>query len=709
MRLVTTLTLALLLAPAALAQPCDPADTSEPCPDTTAAHRYFPLEVGNQWQYYQPPFEEPATHWSWRITGETEIGGQTYFELVRCDEAGDGSADCAAPVPIRYDAEHAMIVRRDGDEETWWDELPCRLDVDFNGTEEFYECTGPGIEEGQFTPATGRYGATVEVLPDTLSGDTHKGFSRFAHQDWEVYAGLGVTAFRYELQGEPTRLVHAIVGGEQVGTPAFATCDPSEPDGIPCPDTTDWRRYFPPLAVGNQWQYNYEGFCSDIDPCRTGREVVGSEVIEGVEHFLVRWCRQYIEGNVTCTEPVLVSYETYGLEECILSLPFNYSGVPNCEGYDYYHHISGRYGGVFDLGEGPSLEGTMKEVDSIGGFTSYFAGVGRTSSTGDGSEFGEYLIYARIDGVEYGTPAFAMCDPSDSDPDIACPDTTDWRRYMPLAVGNEWQYREPFAGYEVYWGWRITGETEIGGRTYFELERCNEAEDGTVSCGEPQFVRYSDEYASVVRYGEDGDTWWPGVPCRLDLPFGGTPETDFYECEGGVFERYFGVWGEYDAMWNLPPDVVSGDTRKHIGVGAMDGVTLYAGLGLVSTEDELHPEPTQLVYARIHGETYGTPAFSFPTADEPGASAPAAFALRAVYPNPAGEAAVVAYALDRAQDVTLEVLDVLGRVVRTEEVGAQAAGPHEAHVATDVLPSGLYLVRLRGEDAEATRRLVVLR
>src|SRR5690606_17938228 len=121
MRLVTTLTLSLLLAPAALAQPCDPADASEPCPDTTTAHRYFPLEVGNQWQYYQPPFEEPATHWSWRIMGETEIGGQTYFELQRCDEAEDGSADCAAPVPIRYDAEHAMIVRRDGAEETWWD------------------------------------------------------------------------------------------------------------------------------------------------------------------------------------------------------------------------------------------------------------------------------------------------------------------------------------------------------------------------------------------------------------------------------------------------------------------------------------------------------------------------------------------------------------------------------------------------------------
>ena len=520
MRLVTTLTLSLLLAPAALAQPCDPANTSEPCPDTTAADRYVPLEVGNQWQYYQPPFEEPATHWSWRITGETEIGGQTYFELVRCDEAEDGSADCAAPVPIRYDAEHAMIVRRDGDVETWWHELPCRLDGDFNGEA---VCTGPGAESFVLSVIGGTYGAAVEVPPDEVSGDTRKLFEEYPGTGPELYAGLGATAFHYDLVEHPTRLVHAIVGGEQVGTPAFATCDPSEPG------------------------------------------------------------------------------------------------------------------------------------------------------------------------------------------DIACPDTTDWRRYMPLAAGNEWQFREAIDYDEiVYWGWRISGETEIGGRTYFELERCNEAADGTVTCGEAQPVRYSDEYARVVRYGEDGDRWWPGVPCELALPFGEMTGAEYYECIEGVFERYFSVEGEYDTTWDLPPDVVSGNTLKHFGVGPMDGVTLYAGIGPVEFEDEYHPEATRLVYARIDGEAYGTAAFSFPLSDEPAAS-PAAFALRAVYPNPAREAATVAFTLDRAQDVTLEVLDVLGRVVRTEEVGPQAGGPHEARLATAALPSGLYLVRLRGDGAEATRRLVVLR
>lgn len=512
MRLVTTFT--LLLAPATLAQPCDPEQSSEPCPDTTAAHRYFPLAVGNQWQYYQPPSEGPAEHWSWRITGETEIGGQTYVELVRCDEVGGGSADCAAPVPIRYAAEHAMIVRRDGDEEWWWNELPCRLDGDFNGEA---ACTGPGAESLTAPVLEGAYGATVEVPPDEVSGDTRKRFGGLGGApgfETELYAGLGATEFRYDLVENPTRLVHADIsgeepylGGEQVGTPAFATCDPSEPDGIPCPDTTDWKRYFP-LEVGNRWQYVRDVFFEDDDD-HYGVEVLGTEEIEGVEHFRLHECER-TEVNVTCGESFLVRYD----EAIRAVLRRDQSGeTPSYSPYSSdlgrafwdTESVSGEYGFSFDLGSGPTVEGTRKN--------------------------------------------------------------------------------------------------------YF-------------------YVAGGEEYVS--------------------------------------------------------------------------------GIGPVLYTIEASPDEDRLLYARIGGETYGSPAFVFPTADEPGASAPAAFALRSVYPNPAREAATVAFSLNWAQEVTLEVLDVLGRVVLTQEVGPQAAGPHEARLNTDVLPSGLYLVRLRGDGAEI-RRLVVLR
>src|SRR6056297_1731310 len=201
MRTATAFLLVFLALPA-LAQPCDPAQTDEVCPDTTDWHRYFPLDVGNQWQYYQPPFEEPETHWSWTITGETEVDGQTYFELERCDEAAEGSATCDEPLLLRYDDEHELIVRRTDTGEEWWDMLPCNLGGAFNtGTsfDEPQECTGPAAG---FVPVSlqGGYDATVAVPPDEVTGDTRKEFTLYPGTGPEMYAGLGVTKYFYDLQ-----------------------------------------------------------------------------------------------------------------------------------------------------------------------------------------------------------------------------------------------------------------------------------------------------------------------------------------------------------------------------------------------------------------------------------------------------------------------------------------------------------------------------
>src|SRR5690606_16719375 len=162
----------------------------------------------------------------------------------------------------------------------------------------------------------------------------------------ELYAGLGATAFYYDLQEHPTRLVHAIVGGEQVGTPAFATCDPSEPDGIPCPDTTEWKRYFP-LEVGNRWQYVRDLFFEE-DDLHYGIEVIGAEEIEGVEHFRLRRCQE-TKTDASCGASFLVRYGeasravlrrhedgedvSYGLysDVCDLGLPFDFYGSVYCE------------------------------------------------------------------------------------------------------------------------------------------------------------------------------------------------------------------------------------------------------------------------------------------------------------------------------------------------------------------------------------------
>jgi hypothetical protein len=92
--------------------------------------------------------------------------------------------------------------------------------------------------------------------------------------------------------------------------------------------------------------------------------------------------------------------------------------------------------------------------------------------------------------------------------------------------------------------------------------------------------------------------------------------------------------------------------------------------------------------------------------NEPGAAGPARGALD-VAPNPFRDGATLALTLDRAQAVTVDVLDVLGRRVALLHDGPLAAGAaHRFRLEGAALPAGLYLVRATGEGWAAARRVV---
>jgi hypothetical protein len=68
------------------------------------------------------------------------------------------------------------------------------------------------------------------------------------------------------------------------------------------------------------------------------------------------------------------------------------------------------------------------------------------------------------------------------------------------------------------------------------------------------------------------------------------------------------------------------------------------------------------------------------------------------------------YALGAPQAVALELVDLLGRRVRSVEVGPQPAGAHDVRLDLGGLRAGLYVLRLRGDaGGEATQRIVVIR
>lgn len=94
-----------------------------------------------------------------------------------------------------------------------------------------------------------------------------------------------------------------------------------------------------------------------------------------------------------------------------------------------------------------------------------------------------------------------------------------------------------------------------------------------------------------------------------------------------------------------------------------------------------------------------------------GEAGPAAGTLRldAPAPNPTAGPAEIRFALAAPADVTVTVLDALGREVARLASGAFAAGEHRVAADLHGVPAGVYVVRLAAGASVETRRLTVAR
>jgi hypothetical protein len=99
----------------------------------------------------------------------------------------------------------------------------------------------------------------------------------------------------------------------------------------------------------------------------------------------------------------------------------------------------------------------------------------------------------------------------------------------------------------------------------------------------------------------------------------------------------------------------------------------------------------------------------FTVALEPGAGVPTVSDLAAAYPNPFRRITTLALDVVEAQDVTVELFDLLGRRVATVHDGPLPVGAHRVVIEARGLPAGVYVVRAEGETFQFAQRVTVVR
>jgi photosystem II stability/assembly factor-like uncharacterized protein len=89
--------------------------------------------------------------------------------------------------------------------------------------------------------------------------------------------------------------------------------------------------------------------------------------------------------------------------------------------------------------------------------------------------------------------------------------------------------------------------------------------------------------------------------------------------------------------------------------------------------------------------------------------APSNFTLWQNYPNPFNPTTVITYLIPTKGLVTLDVFDLLGRMVKTLVNERQNAGEHSANFNAENLPSGVYFYRLSVPGFSTTKKLLLVK
>ncbi|MCK4307994.1 T9SS type A sorting domain-containing protein, partial [candidate division WOR-3 bacterium] len=158
----------------------------------------------------------------------------------------------------------------------------------------------------------------------------------------------------------------------------------------------------------------------------------------------------------------------------------------------------------------------------------------------------------------------------------------------------------------------------------------------------------------LIRTDTDGDTLWTGIYGGTDYDWGCSVQ----ECANGGF-------------------IIAGQTES-FGAG-------YSAVWLIRISETGVEEQKELRVESLE--------------------------LR-VFPNPCMGKALIKYGMPEKADISLELYDITGRLVKTLYSGTQEKGYHTINVGAvrdTPLPRGIYFIKLETNNYKATKKLTIIR
>ncbi len=212
---------------------------------------------------------------------------------------------------------------------------------------------------------------------------------------------------------------------------------------------------------------------------------------------------------------------------------------------------------------------------------------------------------------------------------------------------------------------------------------------------------YRDQIYGQNFFGDPSLRMYLGVPQQMQLSGNG-----YYDPGGEIILR-LALDGQ--PLAGQPVTVSHGDTRYEtvysdaegmivIGTGSeeIDAITVTASLpGIVAALMTIHPSITA-------------------DADDGDDVLPVTFELRQNRPNPFNPTTMIEFTLPRRQRVTLEIFDILGRIVSRPVDDILGAGTHQvewngADLLGNAVSSGIYIYRIVSDDGMACRKMALVK